>query len=79
MADVRVMNYDESYWDSPKNIWDDVKRNYEVLVSYDANYLQRELYEYQREDCGPVLAFLNKLKEIKDKLSLCDQTPRPRR
>jgi len=75
MADAIIINYDESYWDSPRKIWDDVKRNYVVLVSYDANHLQMDLYECQLEDCGTALAFFNKLKEIKDKLSLCGQTP----
>ena len=59
-ADAIVINYAESYWDSPWKIWDDVKRNYEVLVNYDANHLQKELYECQLEDCGTVLALLDK-------------------
>ena len=46
IADAIVINYEESYWDSERKIWNDVKRNYEVLVSYDANHLPMHLYEY---------------------------------
>ena len=34
-----------------------------------------ELYECQLEDCRTVRAFINKLKEIKDKLIICGQQP----
>ena len=33
-----------------------------------------ELYEYKREDCGTLSAYLCKLKEIKDKLGICGKT-----
>ena len=75
MADAIVISYNESYWDSARKVWTMSNENYEVLVSYDANSLQMELYECQLEDYGTVRAFLNKLKEIKEKLSLCGQTP----
>jgi len=45
------------------------------LVRYDANDLQIELYEYELEACETGLSFLNKLKEIKHKLSLGGQAP----
>jgi len=75
MTDAIAINYYGTLWESPRKIWEDIRRTYETETGYDANHLQMELYECQLEDCGTVRAFINKLKEIKDKLIICGQQP----
>lgn len=73
MTDAIAINYYDSKWDTPQRIWEDVKRTYETVTGYDANHLQIELYECRLDDCGTVRAYINKLKEIQDKLVICGQ------
>jgi len=79
MADAIVINYDESYGDSPRKIWDDVKRNNKVLVSYEANQLQMELYECQLEDSGTILAFSTNPRRSRTNSRSAARHPQPRK
>jgi len=54
---------------------EDVRRTYENETGCVANNLQIELYECQQEDGRTVCEFINKLKEIKDKLIISGNQP----
>jgi len=54
MTDAIAVSYYNEVWATPEKIWKSVQSNYETVVRYDANYLQKELYECTLEECGTV-------------------------
>ena len=73
-AAIPVSYYNE-VWIIPGKIWKDVQSNYETVVGYDTNHLQKELYEYNLEKCGTVLEYINKIRELRDQLVISGNTP----
>ena len=49
--------------------------SYETITNYDAHHLHNELYNTTLEECGTVRDYLNRVRELGDKLALCEQLP----
>jgi len=64
---------------TPGKIWKDVQSNYETVVGYDANHLQKELYEGNLEECRTVLEYINKICKLRISLLLAEIHLRMRR
>ena len=75
MTDGMAVGYSTPFYSTPARIWQDIGSKYETTVSYDTNYLQRELYECRLEEEGTVMNYLNKIREIRDKLAISGETP----
>jgi len=76
MTDAIALRYDnEMEWTTPSRIWLDAHANYQTATSYDANHLQPELNESTLEESGTVLEYSNNIRELRDKLVTCGQTP----
>lgn len=56
-------------------IWNHVSSQYETVISYDANNLQKEPYGCTLKDAGTVLEYLNRIYELGDKLTISGQPP----
>jgi len=75
MTDAIALSYYNEVWITPGKIWKDVQSNYETVVGYDANHLQKELYECNLEECRTVLEYINKICKLRDKLVISGNTP----
>jgi len=75
MTDAIAVFYYNEVWIPPGKIWKDVQSNYETVGGYDANHLQRELYEWNLDKCGTVLEYINKIRELRDKLVISGNKP----
>jgi len=75
MTEAIAVSFYNEVWITPGKIWKDVQSNYKTVVGYDANHLQKELYEYNIEECGTVLKYINKIRELRDKLVISGNTP----
>jgi len=75
MTDAIAVSYYNKVWITPGKIWKDVQSNYETVVGYEANQLQKELYECNVEQWGTVLEYINKIRELRDKLVISANTP----
>ena len=75
MTDAIAVGYYGPAWKTPRLIWEHVSNQYETAINYDANYLQKELYECTLEDAGTVLEYLNWIRELRDKLTISGQPP----
>jgi len=75
MTDTITVSYYNEVWIIPGKNWKDVQSNYETVGGYDANHLQKELYEYNLEECGTGLKYINKIRKLQDKLVISRNTP----
>jgi len=75
ITDAIAVFYSNKVWATPEEIWKSIQSNYETVVCYNANYLQKELYECTLEECGTVLEYINKIRELRDKLIISGNTP----
>ena len=71
---LSVNYYGEAY-ETPGDIWNDVVASYETITNYHAHHLHNELYNTTLEECRTVRNYLNRLRELRDKLALCEQLP----
>ena len=69
------VNYYSEAYETPGDIWNDVVSSYETITNYDAHHLHNELYNTTLQECGTVRDYLNRLREHRDKLALCEQLP----
>jgi len=76
LTDAIAVSYNKEVWITQRKIWKDVQSNYETVVGYDANHLQKELYKCNLQECGTVLEYINKIRELPDKLVIRGNTPR---
>jgi len=75
MTDAIAVPYYHESWATPEKIWKAVQSNYESAVGYYANHLQKELYECNLKECSTVLEYINKIRELRDKLVISRNTP----
>ena len=69
------VSYYGSGYETPGDIWNNVVASNETITNYDAHHLYNELYNTTLEECGTVRDYLNRLRELRDKLALCEQLP----
>ena len=75
MTDAIAVSYYNEVWITARKIWKDVQSNYETVVGYDANHLQKGVYECNLDECGTVLEYINKNRKIWDKLVISGNSP----
>ena len=75
MTDAIAVSYYNEVWITPGKIWKDVQSNYETVVGYDANHLQKELYECNLEEGGTGLEYINKIRKLRAKFGISGNTP----
>ena len=67
-----ALNYNDSKFDNPQELWKSLKAEFEKIVRYDADHLQNELYNIWLEEHGSVRAYVAAIKQLKEKLATCD-------
>ena len=76
MTDQIADNYEDDHvWSTPGKIWKDINKRYETAVTYDAQHLQKELYQCRLEEEGTVLNYLNKIDGLCNKFKMCNNSP----